>query len=89
MLGEEAVNGKSESEVLALVQPDEYNFGSAPWFLRTQCSKEVQDGLLGGTQAGWEAYMGCIGVSTTDDGRLKYWKSAQEIFNLNGLSASA
>ncbi|KAM7190630.1 hypothetical protein V8F20_009647 [Naviculisporaceae sp. PSN 640] len=88
-LGQAAVEGKSDADVLALVQPDEYNFGSAPWFLRTQCTKEVQDGLLGGTQAGWEAYMGCIGVPPTDDPRPKYWKAAQEIFNLNGLKASS
>ena len=61
-----------------MVQPDQYNFGSAPWFLRTHCSKDVQNQLLGGTDAGFAAYMGCVLQSSAiGDDRLAYWEEGQ------------
>ncbi|KAM7214681.1 hypothetical protein V8F06_009931 [Rhypophila decipiens] len=79
------VDGKDPNEILALVTPDEFNFGSAPWFFTQKCTKEVQDKLLGGTQEGWLAYMTCVGVDGNNESRMAYWTRAQQVFGLNGL----
>ncbi|KAK7542690.1 uncharacterized protein J3D65DRAFT_225205 [Phyllosticta citribraziliensis] len=63
--------------VLSLVSGDEASFGSAAWFLTTQCTKAVQQGVASGTQAGFEEYItGCIG-GTMDDSRIEYWTKAK------------
>ncbi|RWA12495.1 hypothetical protein EKO27_g2603 [Xylaria grammica] len=72
---------KKANDLLALVTPDQYNFGSGPWFLTTHCTKEVVDGLASGTDASWEAYMQCVGVTNTDD-RKAYWTRAKTAFGL-------
>ncbi|KAK3330257.1 hypothetical protein B0H66DRAFT_52890 [Apodospora peruviana] len=82
LFGASAVDGKSPQDVLALVTPDEHNFGSAPWFLRTKCTPEVQKKLLLGTDEGWDAYMGCVGVNGRLPERFNYWKSAKTVFGL-------
>lgn len=65
------------SEVLNLLLANEvYDFGSAAWFLTTQCSDSVRSQLREGSDAGWEAYItSCIGTTVTDD-RRAYWKKA-------------
>jgi len=83
LFGAQAIGDKNATEVLAMVQPDQYNFGSAPWFLRAHCTKDVQKQLLGGTDAGFAAYMGCIGVPATDPTRQEYWQRAKKIFGLD------
>ncbi|KAI0889418.1 uncharacterized protein GGS22DRAFT_184995 [Annulohypoxylon maeteangense] len=70
-----------KNEVLALVNTDEYNFGSGPWFFTTQCTKDVQSALAKGDDAGFSAYMGCVGVSVTDE-RKAYWTRAKAAFGL-------
>ncbi|KAK3695234.1 hypothetical protein B0T22DRAFT_372541 [Podospora appendiculata] len=82
IFGASAVAGKSPDEVLALVTPDGYNFGSAPWFYQTKCSASVHDALKSGNDAGWAAYMGCIGVDPNDAHRLAYWSRAKTAFGL-------
>ena len=67
--------GSGPEAVLGLVNGDEWGFGSAAWFLATQCAPSVRPALAKGDEAGWQAYMGCIGTSVTDD-RTKIWKSA-------------
>ncbi|KAF4636538.1 hypothetical protein G7Y89_g1548 [Cudoniella acicularis] len=64
--------------VRALVLPDQYSFGSAAWFLTTQCAS-IRPQLQTGTQAGFEAYMGCIGTTVTD-ARLAYWTAGIAAF---------
>ncbi len=66
---------------LALVTPDTYNFGSGPWWLMTQCTSDVQKQLATGTDAGFTAYLGCIGVSATAD-RMAYWNRAKKAWGL-------
>jgi len=81
--GAEAVAAKTnESEVLDMVTPDEYNFGSARWFLQTQCTQEQQSKLKCGSEAGWKAYMDCIGVNATHPERVEYWERAKKAFGL-------
>ncbi|KAI1460499.1 hypothetical protein F4805DRAFT_454921 [Annulohypoxylon moriforme] len=71
-----------KNDVLALVNADEYNFGSGPWFLTTQCTKDVQTALAKGDDAGFQAYMGCVGVTLTSD-RTAYWTRAKAAFGLS------
>jgi hypothetical protein len=64
------------AQVLALVQPDQYSFGAAAWFLSTQCSASVRAALQTGTLAGWEGWItGCVQTTVTD-ARQAYWTSA-------------
>lgn len=69
------------NEILALVTPDEYNFGSGPWFLATQCPGSVRDALKGNVDEGFKQYMACVGVSVTSE-RLAYFDRAKQAFHL-------
>lgn len=79
-----ALSTDQANAVLALVTPDEYNFGSAPWFYSTQCSAAVKTALQAGTTAGFAAYMGCVGVSPDEGNRESFWQAAQKAFGLSG-----
>lgn len=68
-LSDDELNG-----IRALVLPDEYSWGSAAWFLTTQCAS-VRSELQAGGQGGYEAYLACVGTSATSD-RLAYWTRA-------------
>lgn len=72
-----STDGLSDDElnsIRALVLADEYVWGSAAWFLTTQCAS-VRSELQAGGQAGYEAYLSCVGTSATSD-RLAYWTRA-------------
>ncbi|KAK8070146.1 hypothetical protein PG994_006762 [Apiospora phragmitis] len=70
-----------KNELLAMVTDDKYNFGSGAWYLTTQCDKGVQTALSKGDDAGFAAYMKCVGVTVTED-RNAYWQRAKKAFNL-------
>lgn len=70
-----------KNQLLALVTDDNYNFGSGPWFYTTQCDSSVQTELQQGTDAGFAAYMSCVGVDVTD-ARTAYWTAAKLAFGL-------
>ncbi|KAK7992529.1 hypothetical protein PG996_012438 [Apiospora saccharicola] len=70
-----------KNELLAMLTDDKYNFGSAPWYLTTQCDKGVQTALATGSDDGFAQYMKCVGVSVTGD-RDAYWQRAKKAFNL-------
>jgi hypothetical protein len=79
------VDGQSDAalnEMLALVQPDEYNFGSGPWFLATQCDKSVRDLLQQDADKGFAKYMECVGVQVTPE-RSEYFTRAKQAFGLS------
>jgi hypothetical protein len=78
------VANKSPVDVLAMVTPDEHNFGSAGWFLTAHCEPSVREGLKTGSDAGWTAYMQCVGVDGSDPARVEYWNRAKKAFNLSG-----
>ncbi|KAL2144998.1 hypothetical protein VTI28DRAFT_8227 [Corynascus sepedonium] len=80
LFGADKVAGLAPDEVLALVTPDETNFGSAAWFLKTQCP-DVRDGLKTASDAGWAAYHACIGTDLNDK-RNAYWARAKTAFGL-------
>ncbi|KAK2593754.1 hypothetical protein QQS21_008515 [Conoideocrella luteorostrata] len=80
-----SVDGQSDetlNRILSLVQPDEYNFGSGPWFLATQCGQDVRDKLSANVDEGFQAYMQCVGVSVTDE-RKAYFERAKKAFELS------
>ncbi|KAG8995787.1 hypothetical protein FRB95_013388 [Tulasnella sp. JGI-2019a] len=55
---------------------EDLDFGSAAWFLSSQCSADVRSGLKSGSEAGWEAYLTeCVGTTVTDD-RKTGWTNA-------------
>lgn len=62
-----------------LLTEDEYDFGSAAWFLSTQCSEDVRTQLQTGSEQGWENYISsCIGTTVTPE-RKAYWDKAMEV----------
>ncbi|KAK8085620.1 hypothetical protein PG997_006891 [Apiospora hydei] len=70
-----------KNELLAMVTDDKYNFGSGAWYLMTQCDSATQQALAKGDDAGFAAYMKCVGVTVTDD-RNAYWQRAKKAFSL-------
>lgn len=66
--------------VRALVLPNAYSWGSAAWFLTTQCAS-IRGQLQTGGHAGMVAYLGCVGTQMTDD-RMAYWVRARQAFGL-------
>jgi hypothetical protein len=82
LFGADKVAGKSPDGVLALVMPDEPNFGSAAWYLTRKCSADVRSSLATGTNDGWAAYNECIGVNGMLPNRLEYWTRAKKAFGL-------
>ncbi|KAL1964191.1 hypothetical protein VTN77DRAFT_7149 [Rasamsonia byssochlamydoides] len=67
------------SAVLDLLLSDEtYDFGSAAWFLTSQCNADVRAALQSGSEAGWEEYItDCVGTTVTEE-RREYWVRAVE-----------
>lgn len=66
-----------------LLSNEDYDFGSAAWFLTTQCSKSVRSSLQAGTEAGWEQYItGCVGTTVTSD-RKQFWQRAMKALGVN------
>ncbi|KAK1999175.1 hypothetical protein LX36DRAFT_492267 [Colletotrichum falcatum] len=76
-----SLSDDQKNAILDLLLPDDYSWGSGPWFLATQCDQDVRDGLAAGTVKGFTLYMECIGTSGTQD-RVEYWARAKAAFNL-------
>lgn len=70
------------NHILSLVQPDQYNFGSGPWFFTTQCKQDVKDKFKKSADEGFAAYMQCVGVSVTDE-RKAYFERAKKAFGVS------
>ncbi|KAF3490744.1 uncharacterized protein GIQ15_00261 [Arthroderma uncinatum] len=61
-----------------LLSNDDYDFGSAAWFLTTQCTPAVRTALQSGSEDGWSKYLTeCIGTTVTEE-RKGYWKKAMD-----------
>ena len=59
-----------------LISNDSYDFGSAAWFLTSQCPQSVRSGLQSGSLAGWQDYVSvCIGTVLVPE-RETYWHKA-------------
>jgi hypothetical protein len=73
------VNNNVSATLDLLLSRAHWDFGSAAWFLVTQCSEEVRWGLLQGSQAGWEGYIsGCVNTTVTEERRV-YWRRAVDV----------
>lgn len=64
--------------IRALVLPDEYSWASGAWFLTSQCASQ-RTAIQAGGDAGFAAYMGCVGTPVTDD-RKAYFTRAVAAF---------
>lgn len=67
-------NAVGPAAVLDLVNELQWSFGSAAWFLKTQCDSSYAESLADGQQASFEGYLtGCVGTTVTSD-RIEGWK---------------
>lgn len=64
-----------------LLSNEAWDFGSAAWFLDTQCGPDVKTGLAAGGIDGFTAYLTCIGTTMTLD-REAYWHRAIAAFGI-------
>lgn len=62
--------------LMASLTQDQYSWGSAAWFVTSQCPYKIRTDMWKGGQAAWETYLtSCVGT-TANDQRLAYWKRA-------------
>ncbi|KAL9022145.1 MAG: hypothetical protein Q9185_000659 [Variospora sp. 1 TL-2023] len=80
-----AAAGTDPKAVLALLTANgAYDFGSAAWFLKTQCSDTIRGGLKSGSLAGWQAYITqCVQTTVTPD-RQAGWEKVAKALGLSG-----
>lgn len=72
-----AAEAQGPEAVLALVSGNDETFGSAAWFLTSQCTPAIAEGLASATSAGWSAYLTqCVGTTDTPD-RDTIWTAAK------------
>ncbi|EER43739.1 conserved hypothetical protein [Histoplasma capsulatum var. duboisii H88] len=72
------VKGDVSAVLDLLLKSDDHDFGSAAWFMTTQCSPAVRKGLQSGSQEGWEDYLTkCIHTTVTQQ-RRDYWNWAKK-----------
>lgn len=63
-----------------LTANDEFDFGSASWFLVTVCTEAIRAALQSQGRQGWQSYVtNCIGTAPTAD-REAYWQRAAQVF---------
>lgn len=75
-LSEKQVNGIRD----LLTLDDVYDFGSAAWFLTTQCSDRIRGELQNAGERGWEIYItDCVKTTVTPE-RTAYWQRAMDAF---------
>ncbi|KAL8642833.1 MAG: hypothetical protein Q9228_000529 [Teloschistes exilis] len=79
-----AVDGSDPKAVLAqLTVNPAYDFGSAAWFLTTQCNDTVRSGLKTGKLEGWQAYITeCLHTTVTPE-RQAYWERAAKVMGVS------
>lgn len=75
-IGLDQARYRGPAAVLEMVNGLQWSFGSAAWFLKTQCDSSILDGLSSGSEAGWTSYLEqCVGSSVSDE-RTAVWKKA-------------
>ena len=76
------VSGQPEAVLDLLLTEDAYDFGSAAWFLTTQCPSKVRTSLKTGSEEGWKTYLtSCIGTTVTED-RKVVWERAVKVLRV-------
>ena len=77
------VDTKDPEKVLKLlITYSEYDFGSASWFLTSQCPKDTVEGLKKAGKDSFGKYLECIGTTATDD-REKEYQAALQAMGVN------
>lgn len=57
---------------------DKYSWGSAAWFVSSQCEYKVRKGMWDNSEEGWGIYLkDCVGT-TADSERKAYWTRAMK-----------
>lgn len=83
VVGAQAVaSAGGDAAVLALVNSDdEKSFGSAAWFLTTQCTPAVRAGLVAETTEGWHVFLTeCVGTTAAPE-RDTPWVAAKQVLH--------
>ena len=77
MTGPEGLNNPNGIRDL-LTADDDLDFGSAAWYLKTQCGPAVGNNLADGGISAWQAYItGCVHTTPTED-RQAYYERAMK-----------
>lgn len=78
VLGADKINGKSPADILDILVADKVtDFGSAAWFLTTQCQSDVRTQLQTGSEAGFNAHLACVGTTDPNSQRKTKWLAAK------------
>lgn len=71
-----AVSNEPDRVRALLTANDVYDFGSAAWYLKTQCGPDVRQNLASGGLDGFKAYVtGCLQTTITAE-RIAYYERA-------------
>lgn len=74
----EPIKNDDEEVLNLLLTNDDYDFGSAAWYLTIICSGTIIEGLQEDNDAGWEAYITeCVGTTVTEE-RKDYLERARD-----------
>jgi len=81
-----ALSDTQYAAILDLVLPDKYSWGSAAWFLTSQC-ESTRQGLREAhdPHSAYSIYLQCIGTEMSE-GRMVFWVAANEAFGLNSMA---
>ena len=71
----ESLGGINYDEIQA---NDDYSFGSAAWFLTSQCSFQTRENMWTGSQSAYEAYLSSCVSAEVNSERLQYWERAMK-----------
>lgn len=74
-----------ENVTSLLIYYSNYDFGSAAWFLTSQCEPDVVSGLAKAGTKSFNAYLDCIGTKA-DAERTKYYNNALKAFGVTPAS---
>lgn len=78
VLGADKISGKSPADILDMLTADKVtDFGSAAWFLTTQCQTGVRTQLQTGSEAGFNAHLACVGTTDPNGQRKTKWLAAK------------
>lgn len=64
-----------------MIDYSDHDFGSAAWYLTSQCDKDVVSGLSKPGTANFDAYLGCIGATGSAQ-RTEYYTNALKAFGV-------
>lgn len=68
-------------KMMDILTQDKFSFGSAAWFVTSQCPFSVRKAMWDGSKEAWQAYMStCVGTDVNDE-RVGYWQRAMEVLS--------